>query len=122
MSRRALLSYLLAAVVLACPALCRAPGVELCTGCEAAGCLELPGDPACDSGEADDCVCGGATVGAEDPRAPQKPPPPADLPPGLLAAVVTGPAPGSVGRAPPFEPGAPPGHVRLRAFLAAFRC
>ena len=69
---RAFFTYLLVAILLACPAMCRATEVTCCPGHEAEECSDEPdqqGPAAPSDADADSCICSGTALKADDSHA-----------------------------------------------------
>jgi hypothetical protein len=122
---RAFFTYLLVAILLACPAMCRATEVACCPGHETEACSDEPGpeSPAAPGdADADSCICSGTALKSDDSHAKHVLP--------LLSALlpesfelgirpILGPlALGSL----PTDPDDWLGPVRLHALLEVFRC
>lgn len=119
---RSFFTFLLVAILLACPAVCRATEVACCPGHEVEECSDELGQQAPASNDADSCICSGAALKADDSHAKLVLP--------LLSALLPetfetsfsplfgAKASGSL----PSDPDDWLGHVRLYALLKVFRC
>ncbi len=122
---RTFCTYILIALLVACPALCQATEAPCCPGHETEACSDSPEPPAPGApGEADfeSCLCSGTALKADDSNARHVLPHPAALRPvsfeSRLRPVLKVPSHGSL----PANPDDWLGRVRLHALLAVFRC
>ena len=122
---RAFFTYLLVAILLACPAMCRATEVACCPGHEAESCSDEPErqDPAAPSdADADSCICSGTALKADDSHAKHVLPLLAALLPECFESSIR-PILGAVARGSlPANPDDWLEPVRLHALLEVFRC
>lgn len=110
------------ALLLACPAMCRATEVACCPGHEVEECSDEPGEQAPAPIDADSCICSGTALKADNGQAGKIAP--------TLAALL--PEPFGASLIPFFEalsrvnlasePDDWPRPVRLHILLAVFRC
>lgn len=125
MHLRAFFTYLLVAILLACPAMCRATEVACCPGHESEACSDEPEQqaPAAPSdSDADSCICSGTALKADDSHAKHVLPLLSALLPesfeSSIRPIIGARARGSL----PANPDDWLGPVRLHALLEVFRC
>jgi hypothetical protein len=120
---RAIFTYLLVAILLACPAMCRATEVACCPSHEAEECSDEPERqyPAAPA-DADSCICSGTALKADESHAKHVHPLLAALLPESFEPSIC-PILGALTRGSlPANPDDWLRTVRLHALLQVFRC
>lgn len=116
-----LVRLFLAAILLACPAMCRATSDDCCRGAEPGDCHEDPGHPA--PVDDDGCICSGATLAKADDTRAGKLFPVLDVPAAFPIDTALGLSPPLLARGPSAPPAnGRPSAVRLHALLEIHRC
>jgi hypothetical protein len=119
---RSLFTLLLVALLIACPAMCRATEVACCPGHEAGECSDESGQQAPAPTDADSCICSGAALKADDSHAKNVLPLLAALLPESFESSLRSHFEAISRRSLLADPDEWPRPVRLHALLEVFRC